>query len=1111
MTTLQPTGPAPDLHPLPPAGQPPAVALPQASSRLNARWRSLRLRHVLVYTTPVVGLLLYLVGASVNDYLRYRQFDDFWSVTAEVDQFFVARARGLLNGIRSLPLDHQLNPEAPDAGIVRLAVRPAVWDSIHGDPMQNWGKWFTGALARENSLLKVEMRKRGDNSVHWLTAKHSFTIKTEQRALFKNHQTLGLSVKDVLSAFIANRMASEVGILAPSTYVAPVFLNQRFYGVFRLNETVDENFLRANLRLPGNLFRGDAAERGDAYRNQNRNLFENAYIWERAAKSQRSNASATASLVALLTGSNATSLEEHLHLMSLMDRQKVARMIAYLLVMGDPYHMDGVHNQFWYEDPWSMILEPIPWDVRLLDLGRPPRPVNPFLKEFLRDPFAVDEVMQNVRSLVEEDHILERSEKLTRDVYDRYRPYFEYDRLRAGLIPDVGSPEAVVPLLEGNVRLLKEWMGDARMGFHAEPAPGGALVLDFEARGRVGAELLSLELVGVHQGGARLYADRNLNGVLDSGDSLLPTTGQPSPSGGRLTLRIPEALYAGWDTHQFGLHPGRQQYRFFLLTSGATSIRPELRNRVTGHPVEPEAWAAGTVVAPATGWNPWRFPIRKAVVHRLSGRVRLSENLEIPPGDTLLIAPGTTIRMDPDVSLLVRGRMVARGTARDSITFEQAVPGRPWGTVALQGHGADSSHVEYARFLGGGGIILHEVEYTGSVSLHYVSHVLFDHVEVARNVRSDDAFHAYHATFAMRHCLFHDTNADAMDLDYANGEISNCRIIHAGNDGFDLMTSNPRIFNNYIEGDDDKGVSVGEGSNPFIFNNYITKCLRGIEVKDGSEPVILNNYLVGNIVGIRQRQKNVRYAHGGWGKVINTVVENNRQDFVSDDNSRLTVLGLKPGQRPDSAISASTAKPEELAWLYRHYGVQPTGGGLGLLPGWASVEPIPVLDSASFEDDFGEYADGWVGSGGVERVIKRNRNLVISIGQGLGVATRRVDWDLTGDQGRHTVVFEIAARDLESAAITLVSDSGRITRPLQPAEDLSQYRFEAIDLPPAHYREIQITGTTKPGFSHVERNTGLVDFRNSRIDLHSYRLFRVPGEAVVAGGVEAPPRAASTP
>jgi parallel beta-helix repeat protein len=78
--------------------------------------------------------------------------------------------------------------------------------------------------------------------------------------------------------------------------------------------------------------------------------------------------------------------------------------------------------------------------------------------------------------------------------------------------------------------------------------------------------------------------------------------------------------------------------------------------------------------------------------------VRLTGSVEIPPGVTLEIAPGTEVRVEsPDHRMLVRGRLRGKGTAEAPIVF--STPAQWQGIEFMEPDGR--SYIDFARFEGG--------------------------------------------------------------------------------------------------------------------------------------------------------------------------------------------------------------------------------------------------------------------------------------------------------------------------------------------------------------------------------------------------------------------------
>lgn len=1052
--------------------------------------RSLRLFDAVCLTTVPLLLAGYLVWSAAAAFRRDIQFDDWWSARSSVESRFDARVRAFRNLPRLLRVERRLDAGRKDAGIVRLSLPSDTWTRMWTDPQLGWGVWTDAELTLDGGTLPVKLRKRGDNSVHWSTDKHTITVRTPREEFFKRYRAFGLSVKDPLQAFLANRLAGEFGLLAPSTTLVPVFINNRFSGLYRFIEPVDESFLRPFDRMPGNIFRGDAAERSDYFKGLPRDVFQNPYIWNRVAMNDRPTGPGTRQLERFLADVNGTTFERHLSLMNRVDRAELTRLLAYLLLTGDPYHMDAVHNQLWYEDPSTGMLHPIPWDTRLLRLSRQDQRLSPVFRALLRDPFLVDGILREVRQRLD-GGFLETADSLLRAMVTRYPDAIAYDQLRAGLVPDPGDPDEALGLLRANATELRRWLDQAVVAV-ATGRTGGLTVVDLDLRGYVGVDLTALQLPDAGAAPA-VFLDRNRNGALDAGDPAVPGTYRA----GVFTPTTPVALLPGWRTDTLGVRPGRLAYRLFVRGASGP-VGPVLANRVTGAAVEPVAWTAGEAIPASRSYSPWAFPVPGHTVHRWSGTVRLTESVRIPEGDTLIVAAGTTLRLAPDVNIVSRGPILMQGTRERPINVIPDVPGRPWGTFSALRHGADGTTVTWTRFYYGGGGFQDGVEYIGMVNLHRVNRVLFRHVTFEQNVRSDDTFHALHSQFVLDSSEFINANSDAVDLDISTGIIAYNRFRNSGGDAIDLMTSTPLVYGNHIVGSGDKGVSVGEASGPLVFNNYIEGCKRGVEVKDRSTPVVINNQLVRNGVGVYQDRKNWRYGGGAWATVANNLFDGNKLGIQSDIFSRLTLadnLGLDTavgaGAGWIARTAATPASREGLGWLYALYGIPAAADTAGLAPGLEPRHQPDLVGSQEFEDDFGEYTDGWTAEENIVRLVKRRSVLTLSVESHPGAIARAVDWTVPPGE-EWMVVVEASTAELTGATVEVTGSAGPLTRPLDLTGDPMLFRLTALRLPPGHYSGLRLRAAPSPRVEKIATKTGWIDLKPSELHLRGWRLVRLP-------------------
>lgn len=1076
----------PEPSSAPPAQAPgkPATTTPGAAARLPGWWWRLRLRDVVVFTLPLALLGAYVFGSAIGDFRLLNQYDDWWSRAAHVPRLGWNRVKAMVTLPRRLQLEHRLAPEAEDAATFRLRVdRTRFWALSNGMPATR-GEWLEAELVRGSELHPVEVRFRGDTSVHWTADKKSLTVKTGKRDFYKGHRRFALTLKDVLPQFLVNSLARDFDLLAPETAVAPVYVNDRFHGVYRFVEDVDESFLRRHGNMPGNVFRGDAAERGEYFKNVPRELFLNPYIWDRVAFNDRPGSIGDAALGRWIADLNGGTHADHERFLSWLDLDEMARYVALSMAAGDPYHMSGVHNQLWYEEPSSGKLHPVVWDLRLLPLEPAPQPVNRFLATLLRDPRVMAGALEELHGWLRDDRLLALArERLARPA-ERYAAELGIDRLRAGAISDVGDAGEALAQLAENLDVLRAWVGDARADAWSGRAPELGpewLVLDVVVRGRAPLEMKVLGLRGPRAGGGtvELWADADLDGAPGDGDRPL----EVADEGTAVRLLRPERLLAGTDTAGPGIGAAPVAYRYFLRVTDAPTdgppgaagelrARPYLGNAVTGGGARVGELEPGTVLPEGTTWHPWlrAEPTRRTI--ELAGEVHLDADLVVAPHETLLLAPGTRLVLAPNVSVLAKGRVLAAGTAAAPVEVVPADPDLPWGAFALQGSGADGSRFRHVRFRRGGGALLERVEYKGMVDVYWARDVSFEGCEFSDNVRCDDAINAVNADVDLLGCAFRDTAADAVDYDFSTGLIRGCSFERVGNDGVDLMSCGPTIADNRLRGAGDKGISVGEESFPLIYRNDVEDCAIGVEVKDFSRPLLAANTLRGCGVGVNAYLKNWRYGAGGWPVLFgNEVLENDRAEAL-DAASRRT----RP--RGDAA--------RVLLW---EAGLVPDEDG-----GWRrDPPPAPVADQR-FRDGLESVAAGWRGDR-LRRLHQRDHDLVVRAGRDGGRAGLGVDWSLEPGSD-HVLLLEVATRWLEDARVGVVGADGREPRlvDLPILDDPAEYALVAVPLPPGDHRGLVLE--LGRGVETPAHPSGEGVLRLHRWTLHALPPgWRAPGEA----------------
>jgi hypothetical protein len=986
---------------------------------------------VLVCTLPPFLLAAHLLVASILEQHRTMQYADWYSRDATSARALRSRIESILRLPRTLWLESGLTPE-DTPGAVHVVVDPREWSAVRGAP-QDRSRRADAWLVRGLDRHPAELRLRGDTSVHWTTEKESIQLRTKKDELVLGRRRLVFTVKEPLASFTALALARHVGLVTPPTDIVPLFLGRRYHGVVRATAPIDEGFLRRSGLLPGNVFRGEVVARGERYRGLPANLFAYPLLWDRCAKNDRPGAPPP-TLAPWLRDLNGETPGSHRRFMARLDREEIALLLAFLLAIGDPIHMDDTHNQFWYEDPASARLRPVPWDLGLRHLPARIEGVglNRFWRTVLRDPRVFARALERVHAWRESGELVDAARDLLDDVLTRHGTAIELDLLRSGRIPRLRGPENIVATLQANLDHVAERTRDARVGLAVTRTAPGTWVVDLETRSWAGVRLVGLEAPG---------------GVLSV------STTSPAEDGG---TGLPQEghLPAGVDASA-GIEPAPLSYRWFVRTAPeAETLEPTLVNAVTGAPALIEPWEAGAPVSETRSWHPWTLdgPPRAATALEWSGTVHLEQDHVVPAGSTLTLAPGTRVLFEPDVSLLVRGRLDARGTADRPVVLTGTRPDRPWGTLALQGEGASGSRLAHARITGGGGALIDRVEYKGMVSIHAARDVRLERCELADNLRCDDLLYAIGAEVDLLDCHFHDALADAIDYDLSTGRIEGCTIEDAGNDGLDLMTSRPRVAGNTIRSCADKGISVGEDAAPLVEDNRILGCDIGVEVKDGSRPLLVRNEITGGRLGVLARHKNWRYPNGGWPLLVGSLVAGNGIDLDLLDDARVTDLARIGGEAGGGAVPAWLVGPWE--------------------------DPSLVVASETFADDFRTPEREWEATNGVRALVKRDGDLVATLRAEPG-RRERVGRPLELELATGaTLVVELAAEGLAGVRVLAVPAGGGdpLAVDCALAGGPRSYAFTTLALPAGRYEGL------------------LFELENA----HAQAAFRLHGWSVVA-------------
>ena len=239
------------------------------------------------------------------------------------------------------------------------------------------------------------------------------------------------------------------------------------------------------------------------------------------------------------------------------------------------------------------------------------------------------------------------------------------------------------------------------------------------------------------------------------------------------------------------------------------------------------------------------------------GAVEIEKTLVLPASSSLIIKPGTHIKISEGKAIIFHGVVKAIGKPGNEIVFSSSKPDNNFGSLIFNHWSMPGSKFKDVVIERGKDFLWKERFYSGALSAYNTPLSLIR--VVFRNNHGDDAFNAKYSNSTIESSAFYDNAADAIDLDFSGGTIHNSIFVNNGDDAIDVGTSIPIIEGNWIENSGDKAISIGEESKPDINGNVFYMNKVGIAVKDGAFPIIENALFINNKSAFNMYIKKSKY------------------------------------------------------------------------------------------------------------------------------------------------------------------------------------------------------------------------------------------------------------
>jgi hypothetical protein len=824
-----------------------------------------------LFTLPITGLGAYWTYKTVDRFytygVRYKPSPVKFNLSTvgqyefeTLQQRVAAATMGVINNRKSsVPLIHLFVPES------NLAI-------LESHMPQSGYDYVKARMLINGKLEKVQIKYRGDFVYHWGYDKKSMRVRTTRQNLFQGIRSFNLQAPkrdQQLNTYLGLQLAGRMGLLGPETKLTRLYINGKNEGIRVLVDQLDESTLRAAQVMPGDLYRGEMVGK-DKFSGIKKTikLFNSSAVWDKMAANNHYDLESMAPLDQLLNLiRRRDSPEAQAELSTFLDMAAWGRFSAFE-ALAHTKHFSKSHNWRLYYDPWRRKISPVVWDPAAW-MWRPKagkRTISAVINSELHQALFLNGDFLRARSAALMDFFKNKEDQdFLIEVDDAIKLMTREIQTDPFLRP--GKPDAVIRAMRGLESRIQEVFSDVRNEW-ADESNTNALyrregdVLTLAIVGRQVAHKLRFHLADGSGTQPRVYAEYRTAQGMEAVDLSASVEWQKpfvTVHAEFLPAHTIEENDSKKPTHYLRTSPGFYRIRFEGLPPEVRILSAEIDRGEGWLPVESvaelEPATFGSLYAPVAA-QPLPEPVVWSGVVAFEGHQTLEEDL--------IIQPGTTVRLAPGATLVLKGRLLAEGTLERPIRFlSQQVDQAPWGAIVLMGQGANGSHLTHCEMAGGSGKKGALFEYSAMFSVHDVKEVSVKDCLFRDNRVVDDMVHTVYSDIRFERTRFENAFADALDLDISKAVIIDSRFNHSGNDAVDLMTAQADVSGSTFIGNGDKGISVGENSYLFAVDNCLIGNLIGVESKDRSTALLFNQTFKDNEIGLHAYRKNWRYGTGG--------------------------------------------------------------------------------------------------------------------------------------------------------------------------------------------------------------------------------------------------------
>ena len=852
--------------------------------------------------------LPFVVGAVWSAWSAYVRYERYRAATSDAIRLDAALFQIFLHDEIDRDLRRLRLPTAPQPSalpLIELSIGASGLSQMRGERDGKRG-YAKAALRRGNDVHDVRVRYQGRKHWHTLGVQKSMKVRVEAGGLVDGVRVFNL-VNEVspfgLEEQIIGDLAREQGLLTPEVHPVRLRIDNADLGVYQFIAQPDEGLLRRANRMPGDMYSGRFAVKCTP----RADLPGHPCGWKKIAwpdEAGRATFGPLAQLMAAVYGGSHAAFADYAR--RELDLDRFALFNALDVVFAGEQH-DFQSTQKLYYDPYRGRFEPVAIDYRAFNHEPAVNLVH-------------DALLLRLESIP--DYVWRRDREVYRLLTGDAAPQgiqARFDAAFAKLLPELSADPYwdAYKLLPATSKFHRQmvrpmsggrWIAAAQVELQQYARRKRFLIDRFErptlsitgtretgrgvvevlVRGHGAYSLLRLTAVGSTDAQANapvsVWADVDRDGQRSAGDERVATGAMNAP----LPLLSRGALVSGvaWGAPDGQTYLGRgplttraeaRTYRYFVEPP-AQEILLEFEDRVTSamsmrrvsladepRPPRqgdklPDATRVPALAAGEVSPHPWSFAADPPpeVVSLGPGLVETSTTWRFGPHQTVVIAPGTDLRLASGASLIIEGRLDARGRLNAQIVIGPT--GDSFGGVVLFGPATRGSRFEHVRIIGATRPNDTRVAATGALSIFDTSDVRLRNVRFTKISGAGDVLHAtYVAGLDLGEVTIVDAPTDAVDLEHTTATIRGLRVLGAGDECVDTREARLTLSESLLVGCTGSALSAGEDSHVTMHGTVVARAKVGVLAKNASEVRISRSIIYDTEEALRTNRRDVHY------------------------------------------------------------------------------------------------------------------------------------------------------------------------------------------------------------------------------------------------------------